>query len=131
MEKFLLISAGGMIGALLRYGVSGLVHRFAEGVFPWGTLTVNLVGSFIIGIIWAIAERFTIPASFRLFVLVGVLGSFTTFSTYTLETVNLLRDGELKGAIVNMVLNNLLGLGLVVAGFVAALYITNTSMERW
>ncbi len=130
MVEVLLISLGGMIGALLRYGVSGLVHRFTEGIFPWGTLVVNLVGSFVIGILWAITERFTIPASFRVFVFVGVLGSFTTFSTYTLETVNLLRDGELKGAIANMVLNNLAGVVLVVAGFMATLHVVNTSMER-
>ncbi len=109
---------GGGIGSGLRYLMTDWTHKQAAGVFPWGTLWVNLLGSFIIGILWELSERISIAPDLRVFVLVGILGGFTTFSSYALETIHLFRAGETGYALVNIITANLLGLVLVVAGVV-------------
>ena len=120
MTKILLILAGGAIGTLTRYGISGLTHRFVEGVFPWGTLMVNLTGALIIGFIWGLWETERISSNVRTFVFIGILGGYTTFSSYALETLNLFREGETKLALLNILASNILGLLLVILGFIAA-----------
>ena len=120
MTKLLSIAAGGALGALLRYTVSGITYRFMPHDFPWGTLCVNLVGCFLIGLLWELADNLIVPQSLKSFVFMGGLGAFTTFSTYGLETLNLLRDGEVRQAVLNIVVSNLVGLGLVLAGFILA-----------
>lgn len=118
--KIALILFGGALGSLARYGVSGWVHQKVEGTFPLGTLSVNLIGSFLIGLLWGIAESSTINPHVRTFLFVGILGGFTTFSTYSLETLNLMRDGEFKMALINLLLNNIVGIVLAFAGMVIA-----------
>jgi CrcB protein len=118
--KFVLILLGGGIGSLARYSVSGWIHTTYSGVFPLGTLMVNLAGSFLIGVLWALFESAAVNPSLRVFLFVGILGGFTTFSTYSLETLNLLRDGEVRTAVVNILVNNVGGIVLAFAGFVAA-----------
>jgi len=93
-------------------------HKHVAGVFPWGTLWVNLIGSFVIGILWEVSERVSVAPDLRIFVLVGILGGFTTFSSFALETINLLRAGETGYALINIITTNMLGLLLVVAGAV-------------
>lgn len=117
MTKFILLATGGAIGTLCRYGLSGLAHRIFDGSFPYGTLAVNLTGSFFIGIVWGFYEEWNIQTHIRTFIFMGIFGGFTTFSTYTLETLNLFRDGETKIALMNILANNILGLLLVVLGF--------------
>lgn len=117
MMKLGLILLGGAAGAAIRYGVSGLAYRLGNGVFPWGTVAVNLIGSFAIGFLYHAFERAAIPVEWRVFVLIGLLGAFTTFSTYTLETFNLVRDGEITLAAFYAGLNNIVGLALVFLGF--------------
>jgi CrcB protein len=112
--------AGGAIGSYLRYAVSGLSYRLFDWTFPVGTLVVNSVGSFIIGFLWAVFEDGNLSASSRAFLFVGILGGFTTFSTYMLETLNLMRDGETRLALYNLVGSNIVGLVMVVCGFVLA-----------
>ena len=114
--KLLMIAAGGGIGALLRYLISGIAYRLFGSTFPWGTLSVNLIGAFFIGFLWAIFEKTLVPANVRGFILVGVLGALTTFSTYSLESFNLLRDGEVRLALVNILVNNFFSIALVFAG---------------
>ena len=116
MSKLLWIAAGGSIGALLRYGISGLTYRFFSPSFPWGTLAANLTGCFLIGFLWSISERYTFPRDIRLFVFTGVIGALTTFSTYGLESINLVRDGEIFLGIANIAVSNALGLALVFCG---------------
>lgn len=118
MTKLFLIAVGGAAGALLRYGIAGAAHRYFGYDFPWGTLAVNLIGSFLIGVIWAVSERAPLPPGWSPFLLVGVIGAFTTFSAYTLETLNLLRNGEIALGILNVIGSNALGLGIVYLGFV-------------
>ena len=121
--KIIILSLGGAIGTVLRYGLSGAVHNLTRGVFPYGTLTVNLVGCLVIGLLWGTFERFAFSPQLRLFVFVGVLGGFTTFSSFGLETFGLLRDGELRLGLWNMLLSNVFGIALVYLGFVLSRYI--------
>ena len=118
--KILMILAGGAVGSLARYLISGLPYRFVDQIFPWGTLAVNLIGSFFIGLLWGVFEEQNLSPNFRSLVFVGFLGGFTTFSTYSLETLNFLRDGEYKLGLVNVLANNILGIGLAFVGFAVA-----------
>ncbi|MDD5021218.1 MAG: fluoride efflux transporter CrcB [Endomicrobiaceae bacterium] len=117
MFKFLVIGLGGGAGAILRYIVSNLDYRFSNGVFPVGTLVVNITGSFIIGFLWVFFDRFIFPPNLRLFLFIGLLGGYTTFSTFSLETFNLIRDGEYHIALINTILSFSLTLIAVFAGF--------------
>jgi len=117
MNKLLLVSAGGALGALLRYGLSGLAYRALGEAFPWGTLAVNVVGCLLIGGLWALSERVAVPPAFSAFVLIGTLGAFTTFSTFGLETFSLFRDGEIGLGIANVVATNAACLASVFVGF--------------
>lgn len=96
---------GGFLGALGRYWVSGLAQRLG-GRFPYGTLSVNLIGSFILGIFATLfLEKVIVNQEMRLFLLVGLLGAFTTYSTFSLETLNLMRGGEWMFAGLNVLAN--------------------------
>lgn len=92
----LMVGAGGFIGSVLRYAVSGLVHRrLPLANFPYGTLVVNVTGCLAIGILGGLAEsRQMLNPAQRIFLMVGVLGGFTTFSTFGYETLAMARDGE-------------------------------------
>ncbi|MDD3296938.1 MAG: fluoride efflux transporter CrcB [Candidatus Omnitrophica bacterium] len=117
MVKVLAIALGGAFGALLRYFTSGFAHRFAGSVFPWGTLSVNLLGSLLVGFFWGVFEHALASSNIKLFVFVGLLGAFTTFSTFTLETFNLLRENQVKIAVLNILANNIFCLFFVFSGF--------------
>ncbi len=125
MMKLILLAAGGAIGTLLRYALSGLTYKVIDSTFPWGTLFVNLSGSLVIGLLWGFVEIESVPSNLRNFVFIGVLGGFTTFSTYTLESFSLFRHGEIKLAMSNVLANNVLGIVLVFAGFFIAKYFIN------
>ena len=91
------VAVGGAVGSLGRYWCSGLVARWVGETFPWGTLFVNVVGSFLIGLVFTITGpdgRILISTGPRQFMLVGVFGGFTTFSSFSLQTLNLIQDGE-------------------------------------
>ncbi len=119
MSRYLLVAAGGALGAMARYALSGWVSDATTGRFPYGTLTVNLIGSFVIGFFLTLAlERFSWSPEIRVFVTVGFLGAFTTFSTFSYETVELLRNGVYLTAAANMGANLL---GCLAATFVGIL----------
>lgn len=124
MVKFFLIALGGALGALLRYAVSGLALRVLGPGFPWGTLAVNLLGCFLIGLFWALSDRVAFHPRVSPFLFTGLLGAFTTFSTYGLESINLLRDGEVLRGLTNIVASNGLGLVAVLLGFGSARLLT-------
>lgn len=117
MAKWVFIACGGALGTLLRYFLSGLDYRFSQGFFPMSTLVINLAGSLFIGFFWGLFERMSVSPEMRMFVFIGILGGFTTFSTFTLENFNLMRDGELRIALVNILASNLLGIACVFLGF--------------
>jgi len=85
-----------------------------------GTLCVNLIGAFAIGILWGLSEKISISSDFRTFAFIGILGSFTTFSSYALETNNLFSDGEIKLALAYVLITNVLGVALVLSGFIVS-----------
>jgi len=118
MTKTLLVGCGGFLGSIARYLVGGAVHRLASGpVFPYGTLVVNVTGCLAIGVLGAMAEaRGILSPEARVFLLIGILGGFTTFSSFGYETIQLLRDGEALPALANVLLQVILGLGAVWAG---------------
>lgn len=113
------VGAGGFVGALARYGLGGIVHRaFSTTTFPVGTLAVNLLGCLLIGTLAGLVDsRQLFGPEARAFLLIGILGGFTTFSTFGYETVALLRDGELLRSAVNVGLNVVVGLALVWLGY--------------
>lgn len=125
MFSLVYIAIGGAAGALLRYSVSGITYKYFDGFLPWGTLAVNMIGCFAIGFLWQIFEVIGGSPNARAFIFIGILGAFTTFSTFGLESFNLFREGQAGYALINMVLSNVLGLGLVFAGFILSRYITN------
>jgi len=125
MLRFFVIALGGAIGTLLRYIAGGLDYRFSGGVFPISTLVVNITGSLVIGFLWGIVDRFTVSPNVRLFVFIGVLGGYTTFSTFSLETFNLMRDGEYRIALMNVILSVILSIGAVFLGYFVSKMLLN------
>jgi len=121
MTKVLLLLSGGAVGTLLRYYFSGWAHRIYDGTFPVGTLVVNVIGSFIIGLVWGLSEQGNISSGVRTFIFIGLLGGFTTFSSFSLETMHLFRNNEIKLGLINILANNILGIAFVFAGFILAM----------
>ena len=117
VTKLLLIGGAGSLGALARYGLSGVVEARVSSLFPWGTVVVNLVGCLAFGFAVAITEdRFAFRPETRLFLLTGFMGAFTTFSTYVFETQQLLEDGQWLAALGNLSVQNFVGLAAMLAG---------------
>ncbi|MDD3375129.1 MAG: fluoride efflux transporter CrcB [Candidatus Omnitrophica bacterium] len=117
MEKIIFLATGGAIGATMRYFIFGLIEKHMHGVFFWETLTVNVLGSLVAGFLWGIFETFSVSPNLRLFIFVGILGALTTFSTFSLETFYLMRDGEMKLALLNILANNVFCITAVFVGF--------------
>ncbi len=117
MLKILAVMAGGSLGAICRHGMFLVVQAAAGDAFPAGTLAVNLLGSFLIGLLWGVFEEMHFLHQWRLFVFTGFLGGFTTFSTYARETMQLFKAGAWKSGLAYVTLSNLLGVLLVVAGY--------------
>ena len=119
--QWLLVAAGGAVGATARYVLGGAVQRAAGIPFPLGTLVVNVLGCLCIGALTAVAERGAgLSTEARLFLIVGILGGFTTFSAYGVETYGLLRNGAVGAALANALGSVVLGLGAVWAGHTVA-----------
>jgi len=106
VQQILAIAAGGAVGAVLRFALSNGIYRMVGRDFPYGTLTVNVLGSLLMGFLFiTMVERQIVSAEWRAALLVGLLGAFTTFSTFSMETIALLEDGELFRALMNVVLS--------------------------
>ena len=106
LTNIMFIAAGGATGALLRYWVSNSVYALFGKAFPYGTLSVNITGSLLMGLCYVLLlERLDAGVQWRAFVMVGLLGAFTTFSTFSIETLNLIESGEQIRAIVNILLS--------------------------
>jgi len=117
------VALGGALGSVARYALSGIAVRWLGAAFPYGTLFVNVTGSFAIGLLAALVAadgRPQLGADARAFLLVGVLGGFTTFSSFSLETLNLARSGALAPALLNVAGSVVLCLAAVSLGFASA-----------
>lgn len=121
--NILLVIAGGGLGSACRYLFSLLAIKWFGSNFPMGTLGVNLIGCFLIGLGFSLAGRNIISPSVRLLFMTGFLGGLTTFSTYALESTNFMRGSQLLPALGNIAVNNLGGLALVFAGLWLGRYI--------
>lgn len=110
MKFLLIIGTGSFIGGIFRFLLSGFIQGKMPSAFPYGTIGVNITGCFIIGVIFGIGERFTLSQEWRLFLITGILGGFTTFSAFSNETVNLLRDGQYWSASVYVLSSLIFGL---------------------
>jgi CrcB protein len=116
MEKFLIISIGAVLGANARYWLGGWAAERFGTTFPFGTLIINLTGSFVLGLfLTLITDRFLVDPNWRLLVAIGFLGSYTTFSSYTYESVNLLLKGQTWLGLFNLFGSSFLG-GLAAIG---------------
>lgn len=121
--KIVFVMLGGALGALARYGVTTFSTKTFGSIFPVGTLSVNLIGCLLIGVIFGLGELRGISPQFRLFFMTGFLGALTTFSTYSLETINNANNGMTSLAVANIALNNIGGLALVRIGLFLARFI--------
>jgi CrcB protein len=120
MNLYLWVALGSAMGGCLRYAIGRLI---LDQAFPWSTLLINVLGSFVIGFFGTLTlagSRFEVPESFRIFVMVGICGGFTTFSSFSLENFELLRAGAWGKALLHVGLSVLLCLGAVALGHLAA-----------
>ena len=116
-HPLLWIIIGGALGASLRYLTVRLVAMHVEHIFPWPTLVVNLVGCLLIGLLWGVFEVRELSHQWRNLIFIGLLGSFTTFSTFSNEVVLLLREGLYGVASLHMLLHNAGGILLTLGGY--------------
>lgn len=119
--NWLLVAGGGALGATLRYGLVMLTQSLLGKGFPYGTLAVNVIGSLLIGVLYVLlVERNELSEAWRLALVVGVLGSFTTFSSFSLETLHLMQQSGALAALLNILLNVTLCLSFCWLGLVMA-----------
>jgi CrcB protein len=116
MTNLLWVAAGGAVGAVLRYLVSLQMVSLSGDKFPWATLTANLTGCLLIGMMWSLTLHRSAPEGVLLFLMVGLIGAFTTFSTYSLEGVQMIQSGKLMAGFAYVLVSNLAGLFFVIAG---------------
>jgi CrcB protein len=117
LKELLWVGAGSCLGGMARYGVS-LLLRSASGGFPWGTFVVNVAGCLLIGLLWGWSSRQgSMPASVNLFLSVGLCGGFTTFSTFSKESLSFLQSSQLSSFLLYVLLSLLLGIAAVALGW--------------
>jgi len=121
MNQVLAIAGGGALGALLRYWVSSGVYLLTGRDFPYGTLVVNVLGSLLMGFLYIwLLERTLASAATRAFLVIGLLGAFTTFSTFSIETLNLMEAGQMGRALLNVLMSVVLCVGAAALGVMLA-----------
>jgi len=117
MKILLVIGAGSFVGGIGRYLASQLIQERFYSSFPYGTMSVNIIGCFLIGLLFGFAEKASVPQEWRLFLVTGMLGGFTTFSAFSQETFSLLRDGQLAQAFAYAAISVIIGLVATFVGF--------------
>lgn len=123
MFKILLVALGGALGSVSRYGLATAVQRWSGALFPYGTLSVNLLGCLLIGLLGGLADvRGVLSSEARIFLLIGFLGGFTTFSSFGYENYKLLQDGQLMATLMNALAQVVVGIAAVWAGMALARY---------
>lgn len=118
-QKYLLVGVGGFLGSISRFFVAQTMQKMLQTTFPYGTLTINIVGSFILGVIYGVGEYFNwLTPNVRLLLAVGFCGGFTTFSTFAYENITLLRDSQYFGFFLYLSVSIIAGLFAAWLGFV-------------
>ncbi len=119
--KLLLLGLSGIVGTLARYGLAGFVHRIDGSAYPWGTFAVNIIGCFLAGLLFTLFEsKWPVSGNLRTAVLIGFLGSFTTFSAFILETGEMMRTGAWLYASANIISQNVVGILFLYFGILFA-----------
>lgn len=126
MLSWILVALGGAAGALLRWGLGSALARSGGEGFPWGTLGVNLLGCLLIGLLWVLTERQWLSPRLAPLIFTGLLGAFTTFSTFSLDALLLVRAGEWTRAAAYVLISNLGGLLLAWGGYWLGSLLTKT-----
>jgi CrcB protein len=122
--NILLVFAGGGLGAVARYLLQGAVYRFTGTGFPYGTIVVNVLGCFAIGLLMSsMEERFLASPSLRIFLTIGILGGFTTFSSFSYETMALIREGDILSGGINIIVSVVTCLGATWLGLGLGRYV--------
>lgn len=125
MVKVLLVGVGGFAGAIARYALSGLTHRLLDGRFPYGTLIVNILGCFLIGLImYWVNYRGLFNPDTRTFLTIGILGSFTTFSAFAYESLEMILDQRILAASLNIMMHLIICIGAVWGAMLAGQFVT-------
>nr|MBS0038001.1 fluoride efflux transporter CrcB [Saprospiraceae bacterium] len=130
MMYLIWLMLGGAMGTLGRYLITLLSIKFWGLQFPFGTLIVNAVGSLMIGFIWGMWDAKDLKPEIKAFLIMGVLGGFTTFSAYSVETLSLFKAGQIKLALVNILANNLLSLVMVFLGYVIGKWCSSSTTGK-
>jgi CrcB protein len=125
MKSILLVASGGAIGSVLRYLTALVFSAPSFKNFPYSTLKVNLLGCYIIGLIWAIWIEKGSAETLRLFLMIGILGGFTTFSSFGLESFQLIKNGMLSSFIYYILITNIVGILLVYGGYLTGEWMLN------
>lgn len=120
MKDLLAIMLGGGIGSVCRYLVSTAINKRLGGPLAWGTMTVNLLGCLLIGFLVGLVDRSLLPKEYRLILVTGFLGGFTTFSSFALESVGMFREKAIGAGMLNVGVNVILGFALTLAGLALA-----------
>lgn len=120
MQTWIMIGAGSFIGGVLRYFLSQVVQSKMLSVFPYGTFAVNVIGCFVIGAVISLADKQSMSNDWKLFLATGICGGFTTFSAFSMETLALLRGGQVSIALLYIAGSVLLGLAATWAGYALA-----------
>ncbi len=115
--KLLAVAFGGSIGAVIRFLFYEVIESRFHSDFPWATLTVNLLGSLVIGFLWGYFARTYVSPGMRLLIFVGILGSFTTFSTFAFDNFSLIKSGDYIYLAVYFLATNIFGISLAVGGY--------------
>lgn len=117
LKVFIAIFMGGGLGSVSRYAVQMILHeKIVAYSFPWATFSVNILGSFLIGLFYALSEKFDLSLEFRLFLTAGFCGGFTTFSTFSNDILAMMRQGDIAVAMLYIVLSLALGVGACLLG---------------
>ncbi len=117
IHKLLAVAFGGSIGAVSRFLIYHFFDRTYQSHFPLASLIVNLIGSLLIGFLWGLFDKFYISSGLRLFIFIGILGSFTTYSTFAFDVFSLSKEGEFRNMIIYILSTNVVGIGLAFFGY--------------
>ena len=128
--NYLLVFIGGGLGSACRLFISSVINQHLRVIFPFGTFSVNVAGSFLIGFFFYLFQNLVVPVEIRILLTIGFLGGFTTFSSFSLETINLLRDGEYRLFLYNILLTNAACLIFTVMGIYLAKIALNQTVRH-